>query len=258
MEENIIKTIYSDNAVLRCEIAVRADGTFQARVQKRLYDDHLDDGYIWIYMHDHVHITDTCERAEELGNKALQNLAEPCPKQIKWNLENLTPYEQYAKILRMAGWYEGRQEDVKKFEELARANNMPFTSAMQQFLQEFGELNAVVYVAMKRTPNYIGDADKTSTEYDFTFNTSYKESLDLSESEEYDEICLCVQEKILCIGEIGYYYPAVCAIGESGKLYFKHDYSDSVEVYYSLLEAVAGELRNKALVYVSDGINRRS
>lgn len=43
---------------------------------------------------------------------------------------------------------------------------------------------------------------------------------------------------------MGYYYPAVCAIGRSGKLYFKHDYDDNVQVFDSTLETISHELRH--------------
>lgn len=164
---------------------------------------------------------------------------------MKIYLKNLSLHDQYRKILQMAGWYEGRIADIRSYEQEAYAGHIPLTKAMKNFLYEYAELNSILYLGFENT--------KGAASYDDTFKITLDQPYSLSNTKEYKEICSFAKEKTLCIGETGYYYPAICAVGESGRLYLKHDYADSVEVFDSMIDIIAFELRtNKDLVCVSD------
>ena len=165
---------------------------------------------------------------------------------MKIYLKNLNEHNQYRKILQMAGWYEGRLADISVYEQEAYAAHIPLTKTMKNFLYEYAELDSILYLGFESVNN-------GAALYDYSFKITLNQPYSLSNTKEYREICNFAKEKTLCIGEMGYYYPAVCAVGESGKLYLKHDYSDSVEVFDSIIDSIAFELRkSKDLVCVSD------
>ena len=163
---------------------------------------------------------------------------------MKIYLKNLNLYDKYIKILQMAGWYEGRMADIRNYEQEAYAGHITLTKAMKKFLYEYAELDSILYLGFENTNG--------TASYDYTFRITLNQPHSLLNTREYREICSFAKEKTLYIGKTGYYYPAVCAVGESGKLYLKHDYADSVEVFDSMIDSIAFELRNNIPVCVSD------
>jgi len=75
MRDHPLKVRYSHDCGYRYEIIKRPDGTFQVWVQKRIRDEYLGDEGLWCDTSKMAHITDTCERAEVVGNEILRNLA---------------------------------------------------------------------------------------------------------------------------------------------------------------------------------------
>ena len=75
MREKKITERYSQYGEYRFEVFDREDGTFQVWVQTKIYDDYMgDDWFDWIDIKDYAHITDTVERALNIGNESLVNL----------------------------------------------------------------------------------------------------------------------------------------------------------------------------------------
>ena len=75
-EDKPIKIKYSNNSEYRYEIVKRADGTFRVFAQSKIYDDYYDNNeFIWCDISDYSHITDNYERAEEIGEECIRNLA---------------------------------------------------------------------------------------------------------------------------------------------------------------------------------------
>ena len=72
MKESIIETHYSANGKYRFEVVDRKNGTFHVRVASECYDEYADEFY-WSPSTDMVHITDTVERALEIGNELMSN-----------------------------------------------------------------------------------------------------------------------------------------------------------------------------------------
>jgi len=68
-----VRTRYSPNWEYRYEVTKRKGGLFQISVQRRV-DDIYYQGWEKL-TNDYVHITDTCERAEEIGDELLRNLS---------------------------------------------------------------------------------------------------------------------------------------------------------------------------------------
>lgn len=79
-----------------------------------------------------------------------------------------------------------------------------------------------------------------------------------SYSKQYNAILNFARENCFCLGQSGYYYPAVVAISRSGKLYFKHDYSNVVQVFDTLIDSMDSELAHQNILtyslYMKNGI----
>ena len=74
--DNPIVTKYSADEEHRYEIVKRADGIFQVWVQEKIYDDYYDgrnEFIVWGDIKDVIHLTDTLERAQEIGDEYLTN-----------------------------------------------------------------------------------------------------------------------------------------------------------------------------------------
>ena len=74
MRENRVAIQYSQDEEYRFEIIDRKNGTFQVWVQSKIRDDYMgEDWFDWRDMRDFAHITDTIERAFEIGNECLSS-----------------------------------------------------------------------------------------------------------------------------------------------------------------------------------------
>ncbi|MBC2345045.1 hypothetical protein HBP72_01680 [Listeria welshimeri] len=151
-------------------------------------------------------------------------------------LKNLTQRAQYLKILQSIGWYKGRKVDIQAFKQEALEKNAPFSEQIRSFLAEYSNLDTTVFIGF--------ESNHSKPCYHYTFIITKEISSYLYKTNDYKEIIRFADEETLCIGMMGYYYPAVCAIGKSGKLYFKHDYDDNVQVFDSILESISHELRH--------------
>ena len=75
MRENKVATHYSQNGEYRFEIIDRRNGTFQVWVQQKMCYEYMgDDWFYWGDIKDYAHLTDTVERAFEIGSEAIVNL----------------------------------------------------------------------------------------------------------------------------------------------------------------------------------------
>lgn len=71
----IVMTKYSDNKEFYYQISIRPDGNYEVvGFQKDVYDDYGDMVITYLVIEDVCHITDTMERAIEIGNEILCNL----------------------------------------------------------------------------------------------------------------------------------------------------------------------------------------
>lgn len=159
--------------------------------------------------------------------------------------ENISKQEQLVLLLKKAGWHEDRHVDISGFELRCQADSVELFDSAKHFLHEFSALDRMVYFKCIHEPPESRFADAW---YDYTFDFLPDDLEEIANSEEYQTIVAFAQEDCFCLGESGYYYPAVAAIGRSGKLYFKHDYEDVVRVFDSLLHSMEHELKHLDLV----------
>lgn len=153
--------------------------------------------------------------------------------------------EQMVLLLKKAGWYEGRREDISGFERRCKEAGIDLFDSAKAFLQEFSGIDDSVY--FKYHPDE-PDCRFADDWHDYTFNFIPDALAEISRPEDYRTIVSFAGEDCFCLGESGYYYPAVVAIGRSGKLYFKHDYEDTVRVFDTLLDSMEHELDGHDLV----------
>ncbi|MBE1441756.1 SUKH-3 domain-containing protein [Paenibacillus sp. OAS669] len=155
--------------------------------------------------------------------------------------------EQMKLLLKKAGWHEGRHVDISGFERRCNEQGIDLFDSAKAFLQEFAGIDDTVYFKY----HHSHDSRFSDSWYDYTFDFKPDALEELTSTEDYYDIVKFAQEDCFCLGESGYYYSAVAAIGRSGKLYFKHDYEDVVRVFDDLLESMEHELNGHELVLSS-------
>ncbi|WP_079909046.1 SUKH-3 domain-containing protein [Paenibacillus sp. 32352] len=155
--------------------------------------------------------------------------------------------EQMKLLLKKAGWHEGRHVDISGFERRCKEQGIDLFDSAKAFLQEFAGIDDTVYFKYHHNQ----DSSFSDSWYDYTFDFTPDALEELTSTEDYHDIVKFAQEDCFRLGESGYYYPAVAAIGRSGKLYFKHDYEDVVRVFDDLLESMEHELNGHELVLSS-------
>jgi len=145
---------------------------------------------------------------------------------------SLSPKEQMQLLLIKAGWYEGRHVDISKFENMCREKSITLFDKAREFLHSYWGINPSVKL------QFLDEFEIIRTfELDFAI-----ELVHFEEEDYVEEIGTETKEDFIALGEFGYYYPGVIAIGVSGKLYVWHDYGSGARSYDSLEEAMAGEL----------------
>lgn len=150
--------------------------------------------------------------------------------------------EQMTLLLKKSGWYQGRQVDISGFEQLCKEQGIELFDSAKKFLEEFMGIDN--YVEFK----YIhpcGNIGECSNDYTFNFRTSPNEKI---YQQQYQKILDFIEEDCFYLGESGYYYPAAVVIGRSGKLYFKHDYNNKVQVFNNLIDSMLRELDDMDII----------
>ncbi|GKX66345.1 SUKH-3 domain-containing protein [Inconstantimicrobium mannanitabidum] len=153
------------------------------------------------------------------------------------NIEEVTKREQMTLLLKKAGWYPNRKINISNFERQCIENGIELFDSAQKFLEQFTGLDKTVYFKSYHPVKEIG---LSLHDYSFYFISSPTEEIDFVD--DYKAILDFANEDCFYLGESGYHYPAVVAIGRSGKLYFKHDYSEDVWVFNDLIESMEREL----------------
>ncbi|GAA3763503.1 SUKH-3 domain-containing protein [Flavobacterium ginsengiterrae] len=150
-------------------------------------------------------------------------------------IKKLSREKQYLAFLQMAGWYEERKVDVSDYQTEAYNRYIKLTTKALNFIEEFTGLEPYIQFTYKDAGDEIF--------YDFDFNLNVEEASKCYSTKDYHAISKFAKEKCLCLGTLGYYYPGVLAISETGRLYLKHDYNDFVKEFLSMTEIIASELK---------------
>jgi len=161
-------------------------------------------------------------------------------KEVK---SKITKREQMILLLEKSGWQKGRYVDISEFVQQCEEQGIELFASAKKFLEEFIGIERYVHFKYIHPCNDIGES---IPKYTFDFITKPNDKIDYEE--DYQEILDFIQEDCLYKGESGYYYPAVVAIGRSGKLYFKHDYDDKVQVFDNLIDSMIWELEGKNII----------
>lgn len=156
---------------------------------------------------------------------------------------NITKREQMILLLKKAGWYPGRKVDISNFEHQCQENGIELFDSAKRFLEEYIGIDRSVDFKSGHSCKEIGES---SYRYSFFFISSPLD--EITYEDEYEEILDFIEEDCFYLGESGYYNEAVVAIGRSGKLYFKHDYSYEVWVFDDLIESMERELSDFDIV----------
>jgi hypothetical protein len=238
--KEVVYIIYSDDEMIRCRIqrSKSCGSMFKAKVQKKL-SDFAGGNYTWIDISDYAAETESFEAAREFGFSSIRKLRGTTHRYRRRDLQGLTPIEKCEMILHMAGWYEGREEDITEFCEHARKNNITLTEPMKRFFKEFGGLKGHWWWFTM----YCGRKSRYGLDFDLSAESAAYHSDGIEDISEF------VKEKTLCVGIIGLDYPLTYAIGESGKIYVQ--YFDAYEVFDSLIESM--ELSIEADIAVGFG-----
>ncbi|AWB44916.1 hypothetical protein DCC85_12260 [Paenibacillus sp. CAA11] len=157
------------------------------------------------------------------------------PEQLESELR-----EQVILLLKKSGWYQGRRIDISKYKERCSEQGIELFPAAAAFLEEYSGIDRVAH--FKYMLNHLDGPARESEwhEYEFHFVPNAVEELNCQA--EMHIITTAAQEDCYCLGLSGYYYPAVTAIGRSGKLYLLHDYEPTVRVFDHLLESMEHEV----------------
>ncbi|GGG01829.1 hypothetical protein GCM10010912_53330 [Paenibacillus albidus] len=154
--------------------------------------------------------------------------------------------EQMQLLLQKAGWYPGRHVDLSGYKRRCEQQGVELFPAAQAFLEEFSGIDNEVHFKYYTDHEEAQEMETGWHEYDFNFEPDAVERFHCKA--ELEIIIRHAQEDCYCLGLSGYYYPAVTAIGRSGKLYLLHDYNPQVLVFDSLQASMSHELGHLQLV----------
>ena len=161
-----------------------------------------------------------------------------------------TRRERIIKALEMAGWFVGRQVDISVVEGYYQSKNVQLHQKALEFFREFYGLAENWYLG--KDPNL-----SMGSHFEFVLiphRYSRDDDLDVEnwgDWSEYINVKKVAKEKVVLVGDIGYYYPASVWIGESGKIYATHDYDSEVYIFDSVVDLIEHELRMNDFDYVT-------
>lgn len=153
---------------------------------------------------------------------------------------NGTTDDKIITCLKAAGWYKGRCVDLTEVKAFYASYGITIPEYAENFLKEyygisdswyFNEpedalLNHAPIIEFSLYPTHDESVDEERFEQDF--------------AEKFDSYLERVQfvsgEPAFLVGNIGYYYPAMVYIAQSGKIYTAHDYDDLIHCYESVPE----------------------
>lgn len=154
--------------------------------------------------------------------------------------------ERIIQTLNMAGWHSDRSVNLSNIEKYYAEKGIELFKTAKDFFTEFSGIASQWYIEVE---NFHWAADFTFEL--FPYPSAYKRDVrDYMFDDQKCEVCSAdyqavldtACEKVILVGEIGYYYPACVWIGESGKLYATHEYDEQVLVFQSVPELISHEL----------------
>lgn len=156
--------------------------------------------------------------------------------------------ERIRQAMEYAGWFPGRNVDITEVEKYYLDNGITLFPKALDFFREFYGIEPIWYI------------DKIGFDFNFYLFPSCG-LCDIKDymfggkectipSEDYMYVQDIANEKIILLGEIGYYYPAIVWIGESGSLYVDHDYDTEIRVFDDIFDFIKSELEREKMQVV--------
>lgn len=163
--------------------------------------------------------------------------------------------ERIIQALNMAGWHSDRPIDLSNIEKYYKENGIELFQAAKDFFTEFSGIARQWCIEVENldyAADFIFDLFPYPPSYkrevrDYMFDDPKYEVY----STDYEAALDAAHEKIILVGEIGYYYPACVWIGESGKLYATHEYDEQVLIFQSVPELISHELLSRDMTSVA-------
>ncbi len=164
-----------------------------------------------------------------------------------------TKKEKIMQILQGAGWYEARSIDIKEVMDYYQKYNIELHQAAIRFLKEYSGIYKYWYLTWEFAkdkssdfmfeiyPNIYPNIYEAGNHYNI-LDDMYDDNAQTVRSDDYQRALDFSKEDLVVVGEIGYYYPAMIWIGESGTIYATHDYDDSVYKFETVFDLIAHEL----------------
>ncbi|WP_295092535.1 SUKH-3 domain-containing protein [uncultured Ruminococcus sp.] len=153
---------------------------------------------------------------------------------------NGTTDDKIITCLKAAGWYNGRCVDLTEVKAFYSSFGISIPEYAENFLKEYYGLldnwyfNEAEDTLLKRAPDiefYLYPTHDESVDEE-RFEQDFAEMFDSY----LERIQLVSGESAFLVGNIGYYYPAMVFIAQSGKIYTAHNYDDLIHCYESVSE----------------------
>ncbi|MHC1747353.1 MAG: SUKH-3 domain-containing protein [Cellulosilyticaceae bacterium] len=154
--------------------------------------------------------------------------------------------ERIMQALDIAGYHDDRKVNLSIIEKYYKDRNINFFKSAKDFFLKFSGIARNWYIEVtdfKHGADFTfelfpyPEAYKTDVR-DYMFEDAKYEVY----SEDYRAVLDLAKEKVVLVGEIGFYYPGLVWIGESGNLYATHEYDYKVYTFKSIIELISREL----------------
>lgn len=148
--------------------------------------------------------------------------------------------ERIRQAMECAGWFPGRNVDITEVEKYYLDNGITLFPKALDFFREFYGIERRWGIDTKglNFDFYLFPDSRLYDLKDYMFDDSEYTKY----SEDYMYVQDTANEKIILLGKIGYYYPAIVWIGESGSLYVDHDYDTEIRVFNDIFDFIEFEL----------------
>ena len=249
MKREFIYEEYTSDKLYRFEICQK-DNSYELWVQKKYTDSTTDNSYYYD-IPDVIHITDSLEKAKEIGREGFRKLSPPSER-AKDDLIELsgTKIERIAQAVRLA-YTDVSDQEIKHFEEVYEKLGIRLLPAAKRLYTQYGGVFRNHYIELDE-PQYNGDiflffyADLVETRWPNEMERRFEEAMS-----DIDIVRERAGQEVCPVGDIGFYYPPIVYVGEDGHLYCLYEYKEEIDIFCTPEEIIANQLSNhmpKAIV----------
>lgn len=150
-------------------------------------------------------------------------------------------------VMEYAGWYPNRSVDTTEIEQSYKATGLPFFSAGLNFFREFSGIARSWYIEvtnLKHASDFYFLLFTDGADWEENIKSMmYDDAAFQYASSDYATIQTLTDQRVMLVGEIGYYYPGRVWIDESSRLFTSHEYDDKIHQYTTVFELIEDELK---------------